>query len=117
MTATQPIQVLLVDDDVLVQRATARMLRHAGLTVVTATSRAEALEVLGEGRRFDVVLSDYQLDPPDRGDLLFADIEARFPSAPMRLVLYSGRSEGLTVRYPLLGKPFTVEDLMAAIGV
>src|SRR5687767_6746896 len=53
---TPRLRVLLVDDQVMVLRATASMLRE--LDVVTAGSAAEALGKLAAGSHFDVVVSD-----------------------------------------------------------
>jgi DNA-binding NtrC family response regulator len=106
--------ILLVDDDLLMLRATARTLRHAGMKVVAVETAAAALEELKKDR-FDVVLSDWNLRPPERGDRLFAEIEARFP-ASARLVLYSSHSfDAAQVPYRVLAKPFSVAELVAAV--
>jgi DNA-binding NtrC family response regulator len=113
--AMPPFSILLVDDDVLMLRATARTLRHAGMKVVAVETAAAALDELGK-EQFDVVLSDWNLRPPERGDRLFAEIEARLPTRP-RLVLYSSHTfDRQQVGYRVLAKPFTVQDLVAAIS-
>ena len=61
VTVTPPMQrsphVLAVDDDELVLSALARVLRHAGYAVTSASGVAQAVAAL-EGRRFDVVVTD-----------------------------------------------------------
>jgi CheY-like chemotaxis protein len=113
--ATPSFSILLVDDDLLMLRATARTLRHAGMKVVAVETAAAALDELGK-EHFDVVLSDWNLRPPERGDRLFAEIELRFP-ARLRLVLYSSHTfDQQQLRYRVLPKPFSVPELVAAMA-
>src|SRR5206468_3306869 len=55
--ATRKLRILAVDDEPLIGKMVARLVRTDGHVVVTATSGEEALERLREGV-FDVVLSD-----------------------------------------------------------
>jgi len=57
-----PLNVLLIEDDLIDERATLRTIAAEGLpyAVQTARSVAQARAVLAE-RRFDVILADYQL--------------------------------------------------------
>lgn len=88
------LRVLLVDDQVLVLRATAGMLRE--LDVVTAGSAAEALARLAEGGHFDVVVSDVAM-PTMNGAELYAQVRQRHPYLSDRFLLLSGDSYGAAV--------------------
>jgi len=91
--ATYPrrLRVLLVDDQVLVLRATATMLRE--LDVVTCGSAAEALRLLAQGSHFDVIVSDVTM-PQMGGPELYVRIRERFPHLAERVLLVSGDAYG-----------------------
>jgi CheY-like chemotaxis protein len=93
-TCPRRLRVLLVDDQVLVLRATAAMLRE--LDVVTCGSAAEALQLLGQGSHFDVVVSDVTM-PQMGGPELFACIRERFPHLAPRVLLVSGDAYGASL--------------------
>lgn len=90
-TPTQRLRVLLVDDQVMVLRATASMLRE--FDVVTAGSAAEALGKLAQGSHFDVVVSDVTM-PNMGGPELFVRIRERHPHLADRMLLVSGDAYG-----------------------
>lgn len=88
------LRVLLVDDQVLVLRATAGMLRE--LDVVPVGSAAEALGKLADGSQFDVVVSDVSM-PQMTGPELFVRVRERFPHLAERFLLLSGDSYGASL--------------------
>jgi CheY-like chemotaxis protein len=90
-TPRRRLRVLLVDDQVLVLRATAGMLRE--VDVVTASSGAEALARLAEGGHFDVIVSDVAM-PGINGAELYARVKASYPQLAERFLLLSGDSYG-----------------------
>jgi len=119
------LRVLLVDDQVLVLRATASMLRE--LDVVTAGSAAEALGRLAEGSHFDAVVSDVSM-PGMSGPELFVRIRERYPSLAERVLLLSGdsygasllctavaRREGIVTMPRILDKPVPRDELVRAV--
>jgi CheY-like chemotaxis protein len=119
------LRVLLVDDQVLVLRATASMLRE--LDVVTAGSATEALARLAEGGHFDAVVSDVSM-PGMSGPELYVRIRERYPHLAERVLLLSGdsygasllcsavaRREGLTSMPRILDKPVPRDELVRAI--
>ena len=88
------LRVLLVDDQVLVLRATAGMLRE--LDVVTAGSAAEALTKLADGSYFDVIISDVSM-PQMSGAELYVRVRERHPQVAERFLLLSGDSYGASL--------------------
>jgi CheY-like chemotaxis protein len=87
----QRLRVLLVDDQVMVLRATASMLRE--FDVVTTGSAAEALGKLARGSHFDVVVSDVTM-PGMGGPELFVRIRERHPHLAERMLWVSGDAYG-----------------------
>ena len=119
------LRVLLVDDQVLVLRATAGMLRE--LDVVPASSAAEALGRLAEGSHFDVVVSDVSM-PNMSGPELYVRVRERYPQLAERFLLLSGdgygasllcsavaRREGLSGMPKILDKPVPRDVLIREI--
>lgn len=119
------LRVLLVDDQTLVLRATASMLRE--LDVVTVGSAAEALAKLAEGTHFDLVVSDVSM-PGMSGPELYVKIRERFPHLAERVLFLSGdgygasllcsavaRRERLQSMPRILNKPVPRDELVRAI--
>jgi CheY-like chemotaxis protein len=119
------LRVLLVDDQVMVLRATASMLRE--LDVVTTGSAAEALTKLAQGSHFDVVVSDVTM-PGMGGPELFVRIRERYPHLAERVLLVSGdayaaelmcsavaRRERISSMPRILHKPVPRDELVRAI--
>jgi len=77
------LRVLLVDDQDMVRRSTARSL--AGFELVTASSGAEALAILSKDLDFDAVLSDVMM-PLMTGPDLFERCCAQYPQLAQRFV-------------------------------
>jgi PAS domain S-box-containing protein len=102
--------VLLVDDEPLIRMSTADMLTDLGYTVTEAASGKEALEVLSEGFKPDVLITDH-LMPGITGTELAAQVRERFPA--IKILVISGYAEisGLDPQLPRLTKPFRESDL------
>lgn len=72
-------KLLLVDDETAFLDAMARRLRKRDFEVFTATSGAEALEVLGEyGEKIEVIVLDVKMPGMDGIETL-AEIKRKFP--------------------------------------
>jgi len=119
------LRVLLVDDQLMVLKASASMLRE--LDVVTAGSAAEALERLAEGAHFDVIVSDVTM-PGMTGPELFARVRDLYPHLAERMLLVSGdsygaklacrvvaRREHIATMPRILDKPVPRDELVRAI--
>ncbi len=85
---TQPLRVLLVDDEPLVLRVLRRGLERAGYQVEQASGGTEALALLTKGT-VSVLVSDYQM-PEMNGLELARQVRQRYPALPV--VLVSGSS-------------------------
>ncbi len=59
--ARKAARLLFVDDDFLISLSTTSLLEDLGHTVVTASSGAEALEVLRTGEPIDMMITDYAM--------------------------------------------------------
>lgn len=119
------LRVLLVDDQTLVLKASASMLRE--LDVVTASSGAEALARLAEGSHFDVIVSDVTM-PGLSGPELYVRIRDLYPQLSERMLLVSGdsysakaacrevaRREHIASMPRILDKPVPRDELVRAI--
>jgi len=111
--------ILVVDDEPLVCEAVKMMLAFDGHAVETANNGKEALE-LYDRSKFDLVFTDFAM-PDMKGDELAAAIKARNPRQP--IILITAYAEMLkSSGHPLagiegvIGKPFLLEDLRAAIA-
>jgi CheY-like chemotaxis protein len=125
LPATEPAQarggrVLVVDDEAELSDMMRVMLEGAGLEVATAESGAVALEMLREVR-FDAVVSDLRMPDMD-GPSLWQAVCEHDATLACRMLFVSGdtlsgaaqqwlQAQGL----PSLDKPFSSEELLAAV--
>ena len=112
-------RILVVDDEPFVCEAVKMMLAFDGHSVKTTNSANEALAIL-EAERFDLVITDYAM-PAMKGDELAAAIKARFPhQAVIMITAYAEMLQANGKVLPgvdcLIGKPFLLENLRAAIA-
>ena len=109
-------RILVVDDDVTILMLVERMLDMEGHTVDLAGDGNEALECL-DLQVPDLILSDISMPGLD-GPNLFREVRARGHQMPF--VAMSGHlttSQGDRLGFDaLLPKPFSLEELVEAIG-
>ncbi|KQT01697.1 two-component system sensor histidine kinase/response regulator [Rhizobium sp. Leaf391] len=110
------LRILVVDDDPLVSMGTSAMLEDLGHTTVEACSAASALEILGSGPKFDLIITD-QAMPGMTGAELARLIFSSYLGLPV--ILASGYAElpddeGLA-RLLRMTKPFTQEQLQVTV--
>ena len=116
----QPLRILAVDDEAMMTRAVARMLKPAGHQVSAAASAEEALEMLAE-QPFDVVVSDMGMGAGMNGWELAEAVTRRWPT--VRFMLATGwgaaidpvvaRAKGVEA---VLAKPYHPAELVRAIA-
>ncbi len=111
-------RLLLVEDDDAVAAGVGHMVRDLGYTYVRAAQAADALRLLEQGERFDLVFSDMVMPGEMDGLALAKAIRERHPGLPV--VLTTGFSEAAATataeRFRLLSKPYGIDALAAVLG-
>ena len=109
-------RVMLVDDDPLILKTTADMLRELGHEPMEISSGSQALKALKASALPDLAILDYAM-PDMTGVQLAERIRESFPALP--LLLATGYSDSARTRadLPKLGKPYTIADLSRQIGL
>lgn len=114
MRATQPLRILVVDDEPTVVAIVHRFLEEAGYEVLLALSAIEALQVLLMVRPMvDAIVTDIRMPEMDGGELA-ATLRQAHPDLP--ILFMSGVPGSSKVGSPLLEKPFTKVQLLTAIA-
>lgn len=108
--------ILVVDDEAIARRFVERALVAEGYRVMQANDGEQALDLLRTTRR-KVALVITDLVMPGMGGHAFALEVARLPSPPPVLYIsaYERPQGGMAKRF--LQKPFTPEELVAAVRV
>jgi CheY-like chemotaxis protein len=108
--------VQVVDDDQAVLRSTVRELEALGYAAVPTASGQEALRLIANGLKIDVVLADFAMLEMTGGELAKA-IHATYPNLAVIIVTGYGRRETLGEfgEAQILRKPYTEDGLMQAI--
>lgn len=105
--------VLVVDDEELICRLTARILEDAGFRVLEAHSGEEAIAVLASvPGEVQLVVSDIAM-PGMSGQALAEAVAIRWPAVPVLLMSGQGGPKS-GYRGAFLPKPFTADALLAA---
>jgi CheY-like chemotaxis protein len=117
--ATRRLRILAVDDEPLIGKMVARLVRHSGHVVVTATSGEEALERLRD-EVFDVVVSDVGMGAGMNGWELAEHVQRQWPH--LGFVLATGwgaqidpveaRAKGIDA---VLAKPYRPDELLSTL--
>jgi two-component system, cell cycle sensor histidine kinase and response regulator CckA len=105
---------LLVEDNARLRMLMVSSLEALGCSVTAAGEASEALGLIEQGLRPTLLISDVRM--PGRMDgVALAEIAAqRLPG--LRVLLLTGYSATAVTSFDLLHKPFTLEELAAAIG-
>ena len=105
---------LVVDDEELVRLITADMLTDLGYDVIEAASAEEALRVIGNAGRVDLVVTDH-LMPGMSGTELAHTIRESRPC--LKVLIISGYAEvdDIASDLPRLTKPFRKDELAASL--
>ncbi len=113
-------RIVVVDDDDHVREVTEMVLAGAGYSVRATASGREALRWLEE-EPSDLVILDLRMPEVD-GPTLYREVLARWPQAAAHVLFMSGMAELLEADHavrsldvPILLKPFTLEELGAAV--
>jgi len=112
--------ILVVDDDPVVLKLVARVLRRAGAAVTAVSSGREAIRAIADGEaRPSILLSDIDM-PGMNGIELAARIRSLRPDVVILLMTGNPDSAAAARAHPdqvvgVLLKPITVEDLLAEV--
>lgn len=114
LTSSRPLSILVVDDEELVRKGTAEMLRGLGHHVHEADGGADALIVLADHPGINTVVTDYKMPRMDGAE--FAQLVRKDrPDMPMLLVSgYTGAADPIA-GLPRLNKPFGMAELANAL--
>lgn len=117
---TEPLRILIADDDSLIRLIARAVVEKAGMSAVEASDGAEAMAILDGGERIDLVLLD--LDMPIIGGLdILRRMRAQPATARIPVLVLTG-AEGDEIQTAMaLGangifpKPIAAERLLARI--
>ena len=111
-------RLLLVEDDEAVAAGVGHMLDDLGYSHVRVASAAEALAMLEEDPRFDMVFSDMVMPGGMDGLGLAQEVRRRMPGTPV--LLTTGFSEAASAAtgeaFRLLPKPYGIDSLSEALA-
>jgi len=108
---TRHATILVVDDDPLVAMSTVDMLEDLGHTVIEANSGDQALRILENGRRIDLLLTDHAM-PGMTGVELARIARRKRPMMPILLATgYTDLPAGQKIDLPRLSKPYVQNEL------
>jgi CheY-like chemotaxis protein len=115
--ASGKLKILIVDDEPALAELVQTWAREDGHAAVVAHCAADALTLLGV-KGFDVLLSDIIMPGPTDGIGLADQASAMRPT--LKILLMSGysretASHRAAIAWPLLVKPFSKQDLQAAL--
>lgn len=116
---SEPVRVLVVDDEPAIRRVLTIALTRAGYDVVTAPSGDGALSVLST-EHVDVMVIDL-LIPDTRGDIVFEIAAATHPHLRHQTLFMTGdiseRADKLILscKCPSVRKPFELKEFIGAV--
>lgn len=112
--------ILVVDDEPMVLRVCRRILDHDGYEVRTTENPQEALELLSDDHRIDLLICDVTMPEMTGGELVERAREAR---PGLGFLIISGHSDNERVRALVddgharfLDKPFMADDLLRMVA-
>jgi putative nucleotidyltransferase with HDIG domain len=112
-------RILVVDDEEAIREIVSSMLQNAGYSTMPAASGKHALEILGSGEEFQLMLSDLMMAEMD-GIALLDQVQDCYPDMPAIMVtaVHDISVALAAIRngaYDYLLKPFEREHLLAMV--
>lgn len=111
--------IMLVEDEDAVRMFSARALREKGYNVIDVNSGDKALDILNQGQKIDLLITDVVMPKMD-GPTLSKKVHHLFPN--LKTIFISGYTEDTfrgsidrSVRIHFLQKPFTLKELAAKV--
>jgi two-component system, cell cycle sensor histidine kinase and response regulator CckA len=87
------MNILIIDDDLMLRKAVGHNLLEAGHTVSIASNGQEAIDMLEEGKRFELVMVDVMM-PVLTGPSFILQLKKYFPNKLPTIVVISGVKDG-----------------------
>jgi len=110
----RPRRILLVEDEVVLRMSTTDMLERLDCFVSGVGSGEQALELLGRGASYDLLVTDLGL-PGMSGEELAAQVRASYPGLPVIIASGYGRAAGQAEGVQFISKPYSSIDLQQAL--
>jgi CheY-like chemotaxis protein len=115
--AREGLRILLVDDNEAVRATTEALLVDLGHTVDAAEDGPSMLRLLSEGRRFDLIVTDYAMPLMSGGEAM---LQATRVDPKVRAIIISGYADAEAIEkkppgVQILGKPFSQQEMVRAI--
>ena len=116
---TQPLEVLVLDDEPIVGSRIKPSLEKAGYKVEIMTDSQKAMEKIKQ-KRFDIVVTDFKMSRVSGLDLLRAQKEL-WPDTEVIIItgyatLETAREAMQSGVYDFMAKPFRLQELKEVIG-
>jgi CheY-like chemotaxis protein len=111
-----PVRVLVVDDDDAIRELVAEILRDEGYEVTQARNGAVALEHLGSGAHFELIVLDMRMPLMD-GWQFAAELDRRGLAVPIVVMTAAQNARRWAEEIGAAGyiaKPFSIDDLLEA---
>lgn len=118
---TSVANILVIEDNVQIQRAYGRMLRIAGPHNVTMVASGEdAIEHIQKNPLLDIIMSDFNIDGMLNGEQVFRWVENKHPKLARKYIFISDseRAKKLCEEYslPYLQKPVDNATILETMG-
>ncbi len=117
ISATEPVTILVVEDEALIRMIGADMLAEAGFHVLEAGSADEAIKILERASDVQLMFSDVDMPGSMNGLALAELVHTRWPS--IRLLLTSGKHQIAETELPddgrFVSKPYTSSVILDRI--
>lgn len=117
MMTSNPIKVILVEDNDLVRRTVAEALMAAGFDVTQACSADDALHIIHSGQPADVIVTDIEMPGSMNGIGLANVAHDRWPE--IGLIVTSGRPQQSNGELPVgaafLPKPSRADEMIGLV--
>jgi CheY-like chemotaxis protein len=113
--ATPKMKIIVVEDDALIAMNIVDMLEDLGHEVLDVNSGERALDILGNGQSFDLMITDYSM-PKMTGAQLARKVRELRPGMPILLATgYAELPVAAEIGLPRLSKPYQQAQLAAEI--
>ncbi|MEN7342735.1 MAG: ATP-binding protein [Pseudomonadota bacterium] len=114
-TRLDGLHILLVEDNASLASTLKSMMQHLGATVVEVASADDAVMVLRGGESPDAILSDIRMPGEFDGLALQQWVSETFPGIPVVLMTGYSDSDCQNASVTMINKPFSSEQLVAAL--